>query len=86
MKNDQSFFQEERKCLENLTETLNVKDAENSIKSFKNIAANIMPLIVTFSEFSRKCQETSEVCKYWNGIVQMASRLQNVVSSDREDN
>ena len=86
MKNDQSFFQEERKYLENLTETLNVKDAENSIKSFKNIAANIMPLIVTFSEFSRKCQETSEVCKYWNGIVQMASRLQNVVSSDREDN
>ena len=86
MKNDQSFFQEERKCLENLTETLNVKDAENSIKSFKNIAANIMPLIITFSEFSRKCQETSEVCKYWNGIVQMASRLQNVVSSDREDN
>ena len=86
MKNDQSFFQEERKCLENLTETLNVKDAENSVKSFKNIAANIMPLIVTFSEFSRKCQETSEVCKYWNGIVQMASRLQNVVSSDREDN
>ena len=86
MKNDQSFFQEERKCLENLTETLNVKDAENSIKSFKNIAANIMPLIVTFSEFSRKCQETSEVCKYWNEIVQMASRLQNVVSSDREDN
>ena len=86
MKSDQSFFQEERKCLENLTETLNVKDAENSIKSFKNIAANIMPLIVTFSEFSRKCKETSEVCKYWNGIVQMASRLQNVVSSDREDN
>ena len=86
MKNDQSFFQEERKCLENLTETLNVKDAENSIKSFKNIAANLMPLIVTFSEFSRKCQETSEVCKYWNGIVQMASRFQNVVSSDREDN
>ena len=54
MENDQSSFQEELKCLENLTETLNAKDAENSIKSFKNTAANIMPLIVAFSEFARK--------------------------------
>ena len=51
MKSDQASFQEELKCSENLTETLNAKDAENSIKSFKNIEANVMPLIVAFSEF-----------------------------------
>ena len=34
-----------------------------------------MPLIVAFSEFSRKCEETSEVCKYWNGIVEMTNRF-----------
>ena len=45
-----------------------------------------MPLIVTFSEFSRKCEETSELCKYWNGIVEMTNRLQNLVSADREGN
>ena len=54
MKNEQSSFQEKLKCLENLTETLNAKDAKNSIKLFKNVAANIMQLMVTFSEFSRK--------------------------------
>ena len=75
MEKDQSSFQEELKCVENLTQTLNAKDAENSVKSFKNIAANIMPLIVAFSEFSRKCEETSDVCKYWNGIVEMTNRL-----------
>ena len=84
MENDQSSFQEELKCLENLT--LNAKDAENSIKSFKKIAANIMPLIVTFSEFSRKFEETLEVCKYWNRIVEMTNRLQNLVSANREGN
>ena len=46
-----SSFQEELRCLENFTERLNAKDAENSIKLFKNIAANIMPLIVAFSDF-----------------------------------
>ena len=51
MKSDQASFQEELKCSENLTETLNAKDAENSIKLFKNIEANVMPLIVAFSEF-----------------------------------
>ena len=86
MKNDQSSFQEKLKCLENLTETLNAKDAKNSIKLFKNVAANIMQLMVTFSEFSRKCKETSEVYKYWNGTVEMTSRLQNLVSADIEGN
>ena len=51
MKSDQASFQEELKCSENLTETLNAKDAENSIKLFKNTEANVMPLIVAFSEF-----------------------------------
>ena len=50
-KSDQASFQKELKCSENLTEKLNAKDAENSIKSFKNIEANVMPLIVAFSEF-----------------------------------
>ena len=59
MEKDQSSFQEELKCLDNLTETLTVKDAVISIKSFKNIAANVMPLIVAFSVFSRKCAEKS---------------------------
>ena len=84
MEKDQYSFQEELKCLENLTETLNTKDAENSIKSFKNIAANIMPLIVAFREFSRKREEKSEECKYWNGIVEMTSRLQNLVFRDKK--
>ena len=72
--------------LENLTETLNAKDPENFIETFKNIAANIMPLILAFSEFSRKCEETSEVCKGWNGLVEMKSRFQNVVSAEGEGN
>ena len=49
-----------------------------------NIAANIMSLIVTFSEFSRKRGEKSEEWKYLNGNVEMTSRLQNLVSADRE--
>ena len=47
-------------------------------------AANIMSLIVTFSEFSRKRGEKSEEWKYLNGNVEMTSRLQNLVSADRE--
>ena len=85
MENDQSSFQE-LQCLENSTERLNAEDAENSTKSFRNIAANIMPLILEFSEFLRKCEETSKLCKYWNGIVEMTNRLQNLVSADREGN
>ena len=85
MENDQSSFQE-LQCLENSTERLNAEDAENSIKSFRNIAANIMPLILEFSEFLRRCEETSKLCKYWNGIVEMTNRLQNLVSADREGN
>ena len=85
MENDQSSFQE-LQCLENSTERLNAEDAENSIKSFRNIAANIMPLILEFSEFLRRCEETSKLCKYWNGIVEMTNRLQNLVSADRERN
>ena len=67
-------------------ERLNAKDAENSIKSFRNIAANITPLILEFSEFLRKCEELSKLCKYWNGIVEMTNRLQNLVLADREGN
>ena len=37
MENKLSSFQEELKCLENLTETFNAKDAKNYIKSFKNV-------------------------------------------------
>ena len=85
MENDQSSFQE-LQCLENSTERLNAEDAENSIKSFRNIAANIMPLILEFSEFLRRCEETSKLCKYWNRIVEMTNRLQNLVSADRERN
>ena len=85
MENDQSSFQE-LQCLENSTERLNAEDAENSIKSFRDIAANIMPLILEFSEFLRKYEETSKLCKYWNGIVEMTNRLQNLVSADREGN
>ena len=61
-------------------------DAKNSIKSLKNIAGKIMPLIVAFSEFSRKCEKTSEVRKHWNGIVEMTNKFQNLVSADREGN
>ena len=70
----------------NSTERLNAEDAENFIKLFRNIAANIMPLILEFSEFLRKCEETSKLCKYWNEIVEMINRLQNLVSADREGN
>ena len=49
MEKDQSSFHQELKYLENLIETLNAKDAENSIKSSKTIAVDIMPLIVAFS-------------------------------------
>ena len=45
-----------------------------------------MPLIVAFSEFSRKCEEISEVGKYWKRIVEMTNRLQNLVAADREGN
>ena len=38
-------------------------------------------MTVAFSEFSRKCDKTSEVCKYWNGIAEM-----NLVSADGESN
>ena len=86
MEKDQSSFQEELKCLDNLTETLTAKEAVISIKSFKNIAANIMPLIVAFSVFSRKCEEKSEEYKYLNGTVEKTSRLQNLVSAYREGN
>ena len=65
MENDGSSFQEELKCLQNLTETLNAKDAKNSIKLFKNIEPNIRPLIIAFSEFPKSCEEMSEVCKYY---------------------
>lgn len=86
MENKLSSVQEELKCLKNLTEKFNAKYAKNYIKSFKNIAANIIKLIVAFSEFSRKCDKTSEACKYWNGIAEMTNRLQNLVSADREGN
>ena len=58
-----------------MTETLNAKDAENSIKSFKNIEAKVTSLIVTFSEFKKKWAETTEVCKYWNGTVEITKEL-----------
>ena len=86
MENKLSSVQEELKCLKNLTEKFNAKYAKNYIKSFKNIAANIIKLIVAFSEFSRKCDKTSEACKYWNGIAEMTNRLQNLVSAYGESN
>ena len=45
-----------------------------------------MPLIVAFREFSRKCEEKSEECKYWNGTVEMTNRLRKLVSTDRAGN
>ena len=65
MENDRSSSQEELKCLENLTETLNGKYAQNSIQLFKNIEANIRPLTIAISKFLNKCEETPEVCKYY---------------------
>ena len=60
MEKDQCSFQKELKCLDNLTETLTARDAVISIKSFKNIAANIMPLIVAFSCFQENVKKSQK--------------------------
>ena len=37
-----------------------------------------------FNEFSKTCQQRSEVCKYWDGFIDLTSMLHDVISDDRE--
>ena len=37
-----------------------------------------------FNAFSKSCQQKSEVCKYWDGFLDLSSMLQNLIAADRE--
>ena len=37
-----------------------------------------------FNVFSKTCQQKPEVCKYWDGFINLTSMLHNLISADKE--
>ena len=46
----------------------------------------ISQLLNDFGAFSRMCADRSEVCKYWDGLLDIMKVIQRLVSADREGN
>ena len=70
--------------LTGLMEGLSNKDEKISKEKYLHCAGGITELFYSFNDFIENCNKTSDMCRYWDGIVKLTKILKNLIASDRD--
>ena len=81
---DKDDFRTELNTIESLVSSFTIKDQVPAQQTFNDALPALTKLREQFSEFSSKCSEVSEVCRYWDGIVKISHLLRNLIACDRD--
>ena len=65
---------------------LNVKNHNKSKADFEVCSNDIAQIKYDFKSFSGECASKSEVCRYWNQLINFVYLLKFLIASDREGN
>ena len=57
---------------------------ESLLQLYEQLKKEIKAHMQQFNAFSKTCLQRSEVCKYWDGFIDLTSMLHNLISADRE--
>ena len=81
---DKKDFEDSIQALKEFANFSDKKNQNNCIKMYEDLKEKTKPLPYQFNSFSKACTERSEVCKYWDGVIDLTSMLHNLIAPDRE--
>ena len=81
---DPKKYARELSSLDSLMNALHNKEKKQCAALYTNVSSNLQQLLNDFEKFSQMCTDRSEVCQYWDGIINLTHLLQNLISADRE--
>ena len=62
---------------------INNKSNENCVSIVDNCIKNIKSMKDDFDQFASSCSRNSEVCKYWEGFLNLCSLMKSLIACDR---
>ena len=62
---------------------INNKSNENCVSIVDNCIKNIKSMTDDFDQFASSCSRNSEVCKYWEGFLNLCSLMKSLIACDR---
>ena len=74
---------------------LNIKKLQETLsKMYQNLCQDLYwvcadssdELKLDFKIFNKTCSDKSEMCRYWNGVAILTSRLKTLIAADLEGN
>ena len=72
--------------MEGFQEALSKKDRKYCQNLYEICLQTSGELKLEFEAFCKQRAEQSEMCKYWDGLIKLASMLKNLIAADREGN
>ena len=72
--------------IKKLQEALSKKDQNFSQDLYRVCAGSSEELKLDFDSFNKTCSDKSEMCRYWDGVIILTSKLKNLIVADRESN
>ena len=80
---DRSNYEDEQNALSNLLSSLKDKDLLTSKSHFQRCLDN-QQLMDDFKEFSKQACESSDMCRYWEGLIENVAHLKVLIAADRD--
>ena len=62
---------------------INNKSNQNCVSIVDNCIKNIKSMKYDFDQFTSFCSRNSEVCKYWEGFLNLCSLMKSLIACDR---
>ena len=72
--------------IKKLQETLSKKDRNFSQDLYRVSVDSSEELKLDLEAFNKTCSDKSEMCRYWDGVIILTSKLKNLIVTDREGN
>ena len=72
--------------IKKLQEVLSKKDRNFSQELYCICADSSKELKLQFETFNKTCSDKSEMCRYWDGVIILTSKLKTLIAADREGN
>ena len=79
---DANDFKNSVKAIKKFARSSDKKDQQSCIKLHKQLKQK--PSCNSLTNFQKACQQRSEICKYWDGFINLTSMLHNFISTDKE--
>ena len=82
--NDVNDHTDSLKFVSEFAKSLEKQDREECSRLYAEFEEKVKPLLIQFRSFSEKCSPNSEICRYWDGVIEITSKLHNLIAADRE--